>query len=276
MRRIATIGATALLVACAHRSGVGDDEPPLLPPAGSESPRPAPSPAPVPAPAPAPTPAPAPSPARPSYGTRARLLPMARPRTEAPVDDPFPATTPAPSPSEAEAAPLLLPPADFQPSRGGSGPRPLVLESVPRGDLEGLGRPLPAPVEPKARDEARRRLDEKPPVVPPRRPRLLFGRVSPPSVGSNSRSRGGSLPDDAITVEPRSDPAADAAIKRRLEKQAREAVGDRAREIEVRVVDRSITIRAKVDRFWNRRTVRRSLESLPGLSGYKTAVIVDE
>lgn len=82
--------------------------------------------------------------------------------------------------------------------------------------------------------------------------------------------------DSSIRVEPRSDPAADAALKRKLEAKVKDAVGNRARDIEVRVVDRNVMIRAKVDRFWNRRNVRRTIETLPALSGYKAKVEIDD
>jgi hypothetical protein len=78
----------------------------------------------------------------------------------------------------------------------------------------------------------------------------------------------------AITVEPSSDPAAEAALKRRLERQIHDAVGDKVHEAEVRVVGRDVTIRARGVRFWQRRSVRRTLESLPGLAGYRPTIEV--
>jgi hypothetical protein len=59
-----------------------------------------------------------------------------------------------------------------------------------------------------------------------------------------------------------------------VERQVREAVGDRVRFAEVRVVDRDVTIRVRVSRFWQKRGVRHSLESLPVLNGYRTKVDV--
>lgn len=78
-----------------------------------------------------------------------------------------------------------------------------------------------------------------------------------------------------IRAEPRSDPAADAALKRRIEKQAVAAVGEKVRGVDVRVVGRSITIQAHGSRLFQRRAVKKSLESLPGLSGYRAVVEVD-
>lgn len=106
----------------------------------------------------------------------------------------------------------------------------------------------------------------------PRRTRL-FGRWQPlwPM-----RPRNSSLPDDTIAVEPRSDPASDAALKRRLESQIRTAVGSRLRSLDVKVVDRDVTITARVTRFWYRRSVKHSIESIASVSGYKTYVDVGD
>ncbi|MFO0907568.1 MAG: hypothetical protein U0794_04270 [Isosphaeraceae bacterium] len=79
-----------------------------------------------------------------------------------------------------------------------------------------------------------------------------------------------------MTVEPRTDPATDAALKRRLERQIRESLGNRVQSYEVRVVGREVIIRARTARFWQRRSVRNTLESLPGLNGYRTTVVVDD
>ena len=110
----------------------------------------------------------------------------------------------------------------------------------------------------------------KSPTPPPRR---RFGILPPPYT---ARARASSaVKDPAIRVEPRSDPAADAALKRKLEAKVKQAVGDKAREVEVRVVDRNIVVKAKVDRFWNKRPVRRTIETLPALAGYKARVEID-
>jgi len=46
--------------------------------------------------------------------------------------------------------------------------------------------------------------------------------------------------------------------------------------IEVRVVGRNVAIRAEASRFWQRRSVKRTLESLPGLTGYRTTIDVGD
>jgi hypothetical protein len=73
-------------------------------------------------------------------------------------------------------------------------------------------------------------------------------------------------------VEPRSDPAAEAAIRSRVQKQIQQVVGDRVRSVEVRVSGRNVLIRAQAARFWQRRGVRRSLEGLSMPSGYRARV----
>lgn len=98
------------------------------------------------------------------------------------------------------------------------------------------------------------------------------GGIFPPM---NGRGRANPANNSSIRVEPRSDPAADASLKRRLEAKVKDAVGDRADDIEVRVVDRNVVIRAKVDRFWNKRGVRRTIENLPALAGYKARVEIE-
>ena len=104
------------------------------------------------------------------------------------------------------------------------------------------------------------------------RPRKL-GRAP---LSTRSRGRGRGEPDDAVVIEPKSDPAADAALKRRLERQIRDTLGDRVRSLEVLVVDRRVVIQARSSRFWQRRAVRKSIEGLPDLVGYRTTIHVDE
>jgi hypothetical protein len=158
-----------------------------------------------------------------------------------------------------DIAPAPLPRYSAEPLNR-SGARPLTLEAVPRERLEPAPAARPRP-EPTPAD------DPRPRTPPPRRGLLgLFLRPAP------SRPQA----DEPIRVEPRSDPAADAALKRRVEAQVRRAVGDRVRSVDVRVVDRRIHIQARVDRFWQKRGVRRTLESLPGLAGYNTTVDVTD
>jgi len=77
---------------------------------------------------------------------------------------------------------------------------------------------------------------------------------------------------NAIRVESRSDPAVDAAVKRKVEQKIQETLGDRVKSVEVRVTGRTVSIRARATRFWNRRGVRRTLESLSLPAGYRGRV----
>ncbi len=104
--------------------------------------------------------------------------------------------------------------------------------------------------------------------APPRSSSTMLGRLLGPA-GSRDEPAG---PRSSITVEPRSDPSAEAAAKKRIEKQVQQAVGDRVRSVEIRVSGRSVVIRAQAARFWLRRGVRRSLETMPLPSGYHARV----
>jgi hypothetical protein len=128
----------------------------------------------------------------------------------------------------------------------GRAPIPLTLESIPDEPPAELG---------SERVPADRSAAPRPPRASSPRP------LSEPAG-----------PRSSITVEPRSDPAADAAVKRRIEKQVQQAVGDRVRSVEIRVSGRSVVIRAQAARFWQRRGVRRSLETMPLPSGYRARV----
>ena len=88
---------------------------------------------------------------------------------------------------------------------------------------------------------------------------------STPRSTAPGRSVAGGSPDD---------PAADSALKKRIEKQAREAVGDRARSLEVRVAGKDVSIQARGVRFYQKRAVRKSLESIPALSGLRSTIEV--
>ena len=91
-------------------------------------------------------------------------------------------------------------------------------------------------------------------------------------LGPRTSTETSSGPGSSITVESRSDPAAEAAVKRRIEKQVEQTLGDRVRSVEVRVTGRTVVFRAQATRFWQRRGVRRSLETLPLPAGYRGRV----
>ena len=66
--------------------------------------------------------------------------------------------------------------------------------------------------------------------------------------------------------------SAQATLKTRIEKQARQAVGDRVRSIEVHVDQKTATIQARGVKFIQKRSVRKSLEALPALSGLRSTI----
>ncbi len=288
----------------------GDDPPPLAPPAGLPAPE-APSSTPSPSePATTPTPAVA-APLPPGRADRPVLmLPGVTIPSARPVPPPAP-PPPSLASSPDGGLPALTPPSGISSGRAAtSTPLPAlpssrfrgrVIESTPADSApptidmplpagSGLRGSVPLPMNgmrrfgdpdeiderdfkelggPKRSDAEveKDRLRGLPSSLPARRGFFGTRWVNP------FAARG--LPDDSdsgIRAEPRTDPAADATLKRRIEKQAAGAVGDRVRSVEVHVVGRSITIQARGAKFLQRRAVRRSLEGLPGLSGYRSVV----
>ena len=180
--------------------------------------------------------------------------------------------TPAPPQDAPRSAggPLPLLAAPAEPSNGFVAPGssttrrpPMVLESIPK-DLDERDLESSSPSDPQRRGLS---LPRNSLLAPSRRPGGLFNRLfqSPPTYRGD---RAG------ISVEPRSDPAADAALQRRVEAQIRDSVGTRVRSYEVRVVGGEVAIVARPSRFWQRRSVKSALESLPALKGAKANVEV--
>src|SRR5262249_52545377 len=104
--------------------------------------------------------------------------------------------------------------------------------------------------------------------APSRGTSTRLGRLIGPMSSSDSPAKA----ESSITIEPRSDPAAEATLKRRVEKQIQQSLGDRVRSFEVLVSGKTVVIRAQAGRFWQRRSVRRSLEGLQLPSGYRLRV----
>ena len=156
--------------------------------------------------------------------------------------------------------------------RAGIVSRPGASAPVPFDEL-----PMVESPEPKAIGSAKR--TSNPSTIPkeaspasPRRGRffgLLPGQPSPP--GSNLRAQPAARP---VPEEFKTEPTADSALKARIEKQARTAIGDRARSIEVRVEGRTATVQARGVRIFQKRAVRKSLEALPALSGLRSTIDV--
>jgi hypothetical protein len=195
-----------------------------------------------------------------------------------PAIDPIPPAAPAnrpmlvipgvnaPGPIRARSAPLPpLEPAGS--ARDGDTPALLGPAALGTSAATVLSKPATSPPVPATKPGSA----PAPPLAPPRSTSRLGRYLALPY----STGRGEAEP-SAITVEPSTDPAAEAALKRRLERQIHDAVGDKVQEAEVRVVGRQVIIRARGVRFWQRRSVRRTLESLPGLAGFRPTIeIVD-
>lgn len=82
----------------------------------------------------------------------------------------------------------------------------------------------------------------------------------------DAKPRRGSSPDADL------DP--DLAARRRIERQIRATLGDKIRSFDVQVTGRNAVVNVQPSRFWLRRSVRRSLETLPALQGYRTRIDV--
>lgn len=72
------------------------------------------------------------------------------------------------------------------------------------------------------------------------------------------------------------EPTTDADVKRKIDRQIRDLLGDKLQFLEVRVSGKNVLIVAESARFWQRRAVRRTLETLPGLSGYRVKIELDD
>jgi len=125
-----------------------------------------------------------------------------------------------------------------------------------------------------------RRVDPVPP--PPRRGRF-FGlfpgpvvvppgslNTRPSTAGAIASGRDVGLPPEDVKAKA----AAEAALKKRIEKQARDAVGARARSIEVHVDRSTAGVQVRGVKFYQKRAVRKAIESLPALSGLRSTIEV--
>ena len=84
------------------------------------------------------------------------------------------------------------------------------------------------------------------------------------------------MPGRSVAEDLREDAAEESSLKRRIERQAREAVGERARSIEVRVVGKNAVVQAHGVKFYQKRAVRKSLETIPALSGLRSTIEVGD
>lgn len=287
------------LVICAGLGtarAVAQDEPPLLPPEltapstepppSAEAPKTPESTKPVTRPAPT---APAPVSSRPLLIIPGVTAPRS-PRRSAPTRSTVLAPPVLESPTPARGRIVSTP----DPSGGTTGRTskynvPLSLEPIPEGadnftpaadpNPENRGRggssasraPLSTMTEPPRPSDAPKPEPES--ASSRRSPAMggLFGRFFEQGRTEPTRS----TPRNEIKVERRSDPAADTALRRRIENQIREQLGDKVSSAEVRVAGRNILIRARAARFWQKRSVRRTLEALPAISGRQAHIELD-
>ena len=180
-----------------------------------------------------------------------------------------------------------------RPNPTGDPSRPLGSELVPIPDPIMGDRGEPAPLlGPGSRrsaatlPSASRRIEPTVPSSPPRRGRffgLFAAPVVVPPTALNSRPASASPTaiglgrDSRLAPEdPKAEAAAEVALKRRIEKQARDSVGDRARSIEVHVDRKTASVRAVGVKFYQKRTVRKALESLPALTGMRSTIEVSD
>lgn len=241
MRRSA-LAAALLLLSPGLRTARGWEDPPLLVPPALEPPAESPSPA----------PAPKEDPPRPLLlipgvtapsGSRTAFKPSSAPSLDGPK--------------------LFQAPRDVEASPPPEVSLSLTLEPVPLDDEDEVEKP-------KAEKPIPAREAEPPgPLEPAPAPHRFLGRLLGASEGNSTTSGNG------ITIEPHSDPAVEAAVKRRVEKQIREELGDRVQNVEVFVKGREILIKAQASRFWHRRSARRALDTLPLPSGYRARVEMD-
>jgi hypothetical protein len=158
-------------------------------------------------------------------------------------------------------------------------PIPLTLEPLDDDPAPDEKREIsPSPRGIRARAPASRPTEESenapgvPRSAPWRMPGLL-GRVlgQPPASPARDATRSGDASSRAKT-KAKSEPETDAVVKRRIEQQIRTTLGDKVQSVEVRVSGRNVLVVARATRFWQKRGVRRSLETLPALAGFRARI----
>ncbi len=279
------IPSAGLVLALAGSPLADDDGPELSPPSGMPAPVQAPAaPTPIPAPTPAPSPTPAPVAARPRRAVMAIPGLMGTPAARSTIT-----STPTTPAIDRPGSPPLDGPIEMPTvspaARSRSGPlpgpsdRPVVLESTPFDDGASLGLPAPRTAPPARRATStpiRPEATPSPAQAPARRARF-FGLI-PGQAPAPRSTRPAPVPDDepgrSIVDGPLPEPTAEVALKRRIEHQAHLAVGDRARSIDVKLVGKSANVQARGVKLFQKRAVRKALESLPALSGLRTTIDV--
>lgn len=229
------------------------------------------------------------------------LLPM-------PLDHPISRSEPAPAgfplagPTTSDridsSPPRLVRPNVGRPSSSPVRSRP-TTEPSPIGEtipltIDPLDDEPPAPRGSSSRSPTSRMYDDRPardeddriaPTPRPRRAPGLFSRLFgpppspspspvPPPPRESTRTVEKPVRDRESSAELANDP--DLITRRKIERQIAATLGERVRSVEVVVTGRNVEIRARVSRFWYRRSVRRSLETLPAIQGYRSRIEVTD
>ncbi len=171
-------------------------------------------------------------------------------------------------PSPGDSIPLTIEPLDDEHPTGRDATRWPTAPRSPDGRA------------PEARSSPLIQPDEEPirPQPAPRRGTGVLGRLfgTRPSFAPPAREESRTDLEPRRHSNPDSGQDPDVAARRRIERQVRATLGDKVRSFEVSVTGRNVTIVAQPSRFWLRRSVRRSLETLPALQGYRARIEVSE
>jgi hypothetical protein len=105
----------------------------------------------------------------------------------------------------------------------------------------------------------------------------MLGRIlGQPPAGTPRDGARNSAATSRAKANDRPEPVTDAVVKGRIERQIRDTLGDKLQSVEVRVSGKNVLIVARPTRFWQKRGVRRSLETLPILAGYRARIDLDD
>jgi hypothetical protein len=172
-----------------------------------------------------------------------------------------PPLDPLPRPSSREEIPLTIEPPIVVPFPEQAQTSPLRARPA-TGRTTGAG----------ATDPPSQEKRTSAPRPAPRRMPGILGRLFGPPPPQPSREPVRNTP--RATTSRESDIVSDAELvaRRRIERQIRDTLGDRVSHFEVRITGRNAVIVAQPSRFWYRRSVRRSLETLPALEGYRARI----
>ncbi len=167
-----------------------------------------------------------------------------------------------PGPSSRDPIPMTIEPLLDDPSTVGTPLKPPAQRPLPRV--------TPGTATPGSRDDDD--LKRPAPKPAPRRMPGVLGRLFAPPTPEPSRNVSRANPRPEIESETSSELVA----KRRIEREIRDTLGDRVRYVDVRITGRNAVVTAQPSRFWLRRSVRHSLETLSSLEGYRARIEIKD